>query len=45
MPEAKPSAGTPGTSSLERMADLTRRVVAVPKDEVPKPKPKKRRRH
>lgn len=29
-------------SALERTADLTRRILAVPKDEVPKHKPKKR---
>jgi hypothetical protein len=29
-------------SALERTADLTRRLLAVPKDEVVKPKPKKR---
>ena len=29
-------------SALERTADLTRRLLAVPKDEVPKHKPKKR---
>jgi hypothetical protein len=31
-------------SALERTADLTRRLLAVPKDEVPKHKPKKRRK-
>ena len=32
--------------ALQRLADLTRRVVEVPKDEVPSPfaKPKKRRK-
>jgi hypothetical protein len=29
-------------SALERTADLTRRILAVPKGEVVKPKPKKR---
>ena len=40
-PEAKRDDRTP----LEKMADLTRRVVAVPKDEVQKGEPKKRGRH
>jgi len=31
-------------ASLERLADLTRRVVAVPKAEVPEHKPKHRRK-
>jgi hypothetical protein len=31
-------------SALERTADLTRRILAVPKDQVPKHKPKKRRK-
>jgi hypothetical protein len=31
-------------SALERTADLTRRILAVPKDAVPKHKPKKRRK-
>ncbi len=31
-------------SGLERTADLTRRLLAVPKDEVPRHKPKKRRK-
>jgi hypothetical protein len=37
---APPAEPTP----LERMTDLTRRVIAVPKSEVIKPKPKKRKR-
>jgi hypothetical protein len=31
-------------SALERTADLTRRLLAVPKADVPKHKPKKRRK-
>jgi hypothetical protein len=31
-------------SALERTADLTRRLLAVPKEDVPKHKPKKRRK-
>ena len=34
-----------GKTPLERTAELTRRIVAVPKSEIPtKPKPKMRRR-
>ena len=41
MSPAKPPA-TSGDEALKRMADLTRRIVAVPKSEVVKAKPKKR---
>jgi hypothetical protein len=39
----------PGThrelTPIERMRDLTRRIVSVPKSELPKPKPAKSKRH
>ena len=35
---------TPDPKAFERMMELTRRLVAVPKSELPKPKPKKRKR-
>lgn len=36
---------TNGKTPLEKMTDLTRRIVAVPKDELPRPKRVKKRRH
>ena len=38
----EPTTGKDEKSPLERMADLTRRVVAVPKAELPKQRPTKR---
>jgi len=36
---------TPDPKAFERMTELTRRLVAVPKSEIPtKPKPSKRKR-
>jgi hypothetical protein len=35
---------TPDPKAFERMTELTRRLVAVPKSELPKPKPKKSKR-
>jgi hypothetical protein len=36
--------GPPAPTPLERMTDLTRRIVHVPKSEIAKTKPKKRKR-
>ncbi len=36
---------TPDPKAFERMTEFTRRLVAVPKSELPKPKPRKRKRH
>lgn len=36
---------TKQADSLDRMADLTRKVIAVKKSELPKIKPKKRKKH
>ena len=36
------SAQSPAKTSLDRMADLTRRIVAVKKSELPKTKKRKR---
>jgi len=36
---------TNGRTPLEKMTDLTRRIVAVRKDELPKAKKPKRKRH
>jgi hypothetical protein len=44
-PEAPASDATPEPSAFERMRELTRKVVNVPKSELPKTKPKKRRSH
>jgi hypothetical protein len=43
-PKAPASDTTPEPSALERMRDLTRRIVNVPKSELPKAKPKKPKR-
>jgi hypothetical protein len=42
-PEQAPT--TNGKTPLEKMTDLTRRIVAVQKSELPKPRKKKRKRH
>lgn len=34
---------TPDPKAFERMMELTRRLVAVPKSELPKPKPAKKK--
>jgi hypothetical protein len=39
----KGPAETPDPKAFERMTELTRRLVAVPKAELPKAKPKKRK--
>lgn len=45
--EAKAEVGANASEStpLTRTANLARRVLAVPKDDVVRPKPKKRKRH
>ncbi len=40
----KGPAEPPDPKAFERMTELTRRLVAVPKSELPKPRPKKRKR-
>ena len=42
---ADPPAETPDPKAFERMTELTRRLVAVPKSELPKPKPVKRKKN
>lgn len=42
-PKAPTVSTTPEPSAFERMRDLTRRVVRVPKADMPEVKPKKRR--
>jgi hypothetical protein len=44
MTDSKAPAKTPDLSAFERMKEFTRRLVAVPKSELPKPKPRKRKR-
>ena len=39
----KAPATKPELTAFERMKEFTRRLVAVPKSELPKPKPKKRK--
>jgi hypothetical protein len=41
----KGPAETPDPKAFERMTEFTRRLVAVPKSELPKAKPKRRKRH
>jgi hypothetical protein len=43
MNDKTPPPAQPEKSSLERMADLTRRIIAVKKTELPKAKPTKRK--
>jgi hypothetical protein len=43
MKEPKGPDDTPEPSAFERMKEFTRRLVAVPKSEMPKPKPQKRK--
>jgi len=38
-------AAKPELSAFERMKEFTRQLIAVPKSELPKAKPKKRKRH
>jgi hypothetical protein len=40
----KGPAETPDPKAFERMTELTRRLVAVPKAEIPKDRPTKRKR-
>jgi hypothetical protein len=40
----KAPATKPEPSAFERMKEFTRRLIAVPKSEIPKPKPKKPKR-
>lgn len=42
-PKAPAPETAPEPSAFEKMRELTRRVVNVPKSELPKPKPKKRK--
>ena len=42
-PKAPASETTPEPSAFERMRELTRRLVQVPKAELPAPEPKRRR--
>ena len=45
IPKPPPSPNDSGKSVLERTADLTRRLLSVPKADLPMPrKPKKKRR-
>ena len=45
-PKAEEETTPPDTRTpLERMTDLTRRIVHVPKSEIAKPKSKKHERH
>jgi hypothetical protein len=44
-PKAPASDTTPEPSAFERMRELTRKIVNVPKSELPKAKPTKRRKH
>ena len=44
-PTAPASDTTPEPSAFERMRDLTRKIVNVPKSELPKAKATKRRKH
>jgi len=44
-PKAPASDTTPEPSAFERMRDLTRKIVNVPKSELPKAKATKRRKH
>lgn len=43
MPEPKTPSTKPEPSAFEKMKEFTRRLVAVPKSELPKPKKKPKR--
>jgi hypothetical protein len=43
--KTNPPVPTNGKTPLEKMTDLTRRIVAVRKEDLPKPKKTKRKRH
>ena len=43
MPDSNAPAEESEPSAFEKMKEFTRRLVAVPKSELPKPKPKRKR--
>ena len=46
MPDVRPEThDAPGLTPFERMTELTRRIINVPKAEADRKRPKKKRRH